>query len=67
MITDQKLEEFEFFMKSAITKGELRATALGPSEVLELIKEIKKYRFVCIHDRLDEDGICRNCGADRRG
>lgn len=21
----------------------------------------------CNHDRLDEDGICRACGADRRG
>jgi hypothetical protein len=21
----------------------------------------------CSHDRLDEDGICRVCGADRRG
>lgn len=21
----------------------------------------------CSHDRLDEDGICRQCGADRRG
>lgn len=21
----------------------------------------------CQHDRLDEDGICRNCGADCRG
>ena len=21
---------------------------------------------ICLHDRLDEDGICRACGADRR-
>jgi len=21
----------------------------------------------CTHDRLNEDGICRSCGADRRG
>ncbi len=21
----------------------------------------------CTHERLNEDGICRNCGADRRG
>lgn len=24
-------------------------------------------RSICPHDRLDEDGVCRKCGADRRG
>lgn len=23
--------------------------------------------YFCDHDRLDEDGICRQCGADKRG
>ena len=24
-------------------------------------------RAQCVHDRLDEDGICRACGAEKRG
>lgn len=32
------------------------------SRIPGLLKE-----FRCKHDRLNEDGICRACGADRRG
>ncbi len=29
--------------------------------------EFKPKRTNCTHDRLNEDGICRTCGEDRRG
>lgn len=24
-------------------------------------------RIICVHERLNEEGICRSCGTDRRG
>lgn len=31
------------------------------------VLDIPKTERRCGHDRLNEDGICRACGADRRG
>jgi hypothetical protein len=39
----------------------------------EVIASLREYdgemqaQIVCAHERLDEDGICRQCGADKRG
>jgi hypothetical protein len=28
---------------------------------------LARLKLVCSHERLNEEGICRQCGADRRG
>lgn len=40
-------------------------TNVGRSFVQEGLRKERFYR--CTHHRLDEDGICRECGGDRRG
>lgn len=38
---------------------------VGRSFVQEGLRKESAYR--CSHNRLDEDGVCRECGTDRRG
>jgi hypothetical protein len=37
------------------------------ADVSNIEKAISKYGLSCFHERLDEDGVCRSCGADCRG
>ena len=42
--------------------------AIWEEETWKAIKpELYEEFFYCRHERLDEDGICRDCGTDRRG
>ena len=48
---------------------EVEPTYLRPTaqEALDKLESNKKRAPNCTHERLNEDGICHRCGADRRG
>lgn len=46
---------------------QVRGPGTDFSEIDKVLKETNQQEVRCLHERLNEDGICRKCGADCRG